>query len=503
MAAPLTKSAPAVTTGPLEDERRRIVARMKTAPLEAISQLVTADIAKALGAASVRLYFKDVFTGEFYSRWFEGMRVREARVQVDPSSVVGYAAMTRGKAFAWKRDSAGERRYAVAFPLIGGGDVLGVLELIHGAPNATPDETRLKVFYDIAAHLSKRLQTILKVTVHTTPYDHLLNGGLLSRGDLQKARDMAQQTGHSVEHILMNGFGVSKEDLGRSLAAHFQCGFVGDVGALDISSELVARFAPGYLRAHAVLPVAREGDTVRAVVVNPRNLTLIDDIGRLVGVEDVSVSVAVREDILKLVEKLLVPAPPPTKAEEPEAAPPPPPPAEEEPEWEPVLQQEEEAFKLVAGDREVVDSAAIRLVNETIQAAIDGGASDVHFEPTGSGGMVIRFRVDGVLHDYKAVNVRCARPVVSRVKIMSKLDIAEHRLPQDGKIRLLDRGGGKVDLRVAIVPTQAGYEDIVLRLLPETKALKLEQLGMEDDQLARFRRVVEQPHGIIDRKSVV
>jgi type II secretory ATPase GspE/PulE/Tfp pilus assembly ATPase PilB-like protein len=145
---------------------------------------------------------------------------------------------------------------------------------------------------------------------------------------------------------------------------------------------------------------------------------------------------------------------------------------------------------------EVDDSEAVRMVNEVIQEAIRRKASDIHLEPTLQGGLLFRFRVDGICHEHRKVQERCARAVVSRIKIMAELDIAEHRLPQDGKIRLRDTEGRKIDLRVAIIPTQGAMEDVVLRLLPEYQALRLPDLSMDPLVLERFQRILDQPHGI-------
>jgi type II secretory ATPase GspE/PulE/Tfp pilus assembly ATPase PilB-like protein len=247
----------------------------------------------------------------------------------------------------------------------------------------------------------------------------------------------------------------------------------------------VRRFSPEFLRTHGVLPIGWKGKEVEVVVTNPHNLTLVDDLARQVGTERLAFLVAVREDILAALDKVLPPAGAATKILR--SAP-----AAEENEWEAVA-VEESGFDLAPA---AIDSKTIRLVNETIQAAADRGASDVHFETTGTGGLVIRFRVDGVCHEYSRIQEACARPVVSRIKIMAQLNIAEHRLPQDGKIRIRDQRGRKTDLRVAVMPTTGGFEDIVLRLLPEYQVLTLDQLGMEPENLERFRKVIEQPHGI-------
>jgi type II secretory ATPase GspE/PulE/Tfp pilus assembly ATPase PilB-like protein len=484
-----TKSGLGITRSQLENGRKRIVAAIKTATLEDLSHKITADLAALLGAGSVRLYLRDPLTEEFYARILQGKRVRELRVQVDPSSVVGYAAMTRKKSFAWKRDAESVKRYVVATPILANGDLAGVLELTHGAKDAVVEEERLKVFYDLALSVGRRLQEILEGTVRATPYDFLLQSGAVTRDILKKAREEAARENCSLEQILLARYGVEKMALGRSLAEHFEVPFTPSPESRPVAPDVIRRFSPEFLRTHAVLPVGWKGDLIEVVIVNPHNLTLIDDIGRLAGSEKLSLSVAVREDILEALDKFLAAAGPAEPAAG-AAAPP------EAAEWE-TVGVDETGYDLAGQPNAQIDSKTIRLVNDTIQAAVDRGASDIHLETTHTGGLEIRFRVDGVCHDHLQIKEACSRPVISRIKIMAQLNIAEHRLPQDGKIRLKDKKGRKTDLRVAIMPTVGGNEDVVLRLLPEYQVLKLDQIAMEQETLDRFKKVIDQPHGIV------
>lgn len=141
------------------------------------------------------------------------------------------------------------------------------------------------------------------------------------------------------------------------------------------------------------------------------------------------------------------------------------------------------------------DAPVIRLVNRLILAASDRNASDIHLEPTGNG-LSVRYRIDGLLQEMETLSVRWVEPVASRVKLMARLDIAEKRLPQDGRIQFPVRGRN-IDLRVATFPTLQG-ESIVLRLLgQETVQLELEHIGLSTQGLAALRAVLKQPHGIV------
>ena len=487
-----TKTGLGITRSQLDAGRKKIAAVLKSAVLEDLYHRVPGEMASLLGAGGIRFFLRDPLTDELYTRAPEGKRVRETRIASDPSSVVGYAAMTRKTSFAWKRDpTLNEKRYVVAVPVLVSGDLAGVMELTHGTKDAVIDEERLKIFNELVLLTGKRLQEILADTVRATPYDYLIQSGLVTADGLRKARDLAAKENRSLEYVLLTKCAIDKVALGRSLAEHFEVPFSPNPGDRPVAPDLLRKFSPEFLRNHAVLPLGWKGDQVEVIVVNPHNLTLVDDISRQLGTEKLALIVAVREDILTALDKLVAPPAPATERREKASAG-----GDDASEWEP-LAAEESGFDLAQNQSQAIDSKTIRLVNDSIQAAVDRGASDIHLETTPTGGLFIRFRVDGIFHDYLQVQEACARPVVSRLKIMAQLNIAEHRLPQDGKNRLKDKRGRKTDLRVAIMPTHAGYEDVVLRLLPEYQVLKLDQVGMEVENLERFRKVIEQPHGVV------
>ena len=141
------------------------------------------------------------------------------------------------------------------------------------------------------------------------------------------------------------------------------------------------------------------------------------------------------------------------------------------------------------------EAPVIRLVNRLIREGVEHRATDIHFEPL-KDALKVRFRIDGVLHDWAMHPRRMHAPVVSRLKLMAKLNIAEHRLPQDGRIRFRV-GGQDLDIRVSTIPTVYG-EGVVLRLLTrESALLSLEKLGMDEDHYRTFTKLLEHPNGII------
>jgi type II secretory ATPase GspE/PulE/Tfp pilus assembly ATPase PilB-like protein len=144
------------------------------------------------------------------------------------------------------------------------------------------------------------------------------------------------------------------------------------------------------------------------------------------------------------------------------------------------------------------DGTVVQLVNKIVLDAHSRGASDIHIEPQpGKKNVRVRLRVDGICQVYPGIPYSYKRAVVSRIKIMSDLDIAERRKPQDGKIRFKKFGGKDIELRVATLPTQGGIEDVVMRILPAGEPMPLDRLGFSKRNRRSFVRAVERPHGLI------
>src|SRR5688572_27551196 len=433
---PAQKTKPAVKAASPETILKKVDALLADAALEELTTTVAGQIAQLVGAAAVRVYLRDALTDELHCMVPTNKGLRELRLPPDATSVVGYSAMTNTRAFAWMGELP-NRRNVVAVPLATDVDLLGVIEIIHAQPNVTFDDAMISGFDSLARAFAARIKAVGTVAVRSTPYDHLMKARYLTQEQLRDARVRASSGGRSVEMELLAS-GIDKAALGKSLADYFRCAFVENPGALPLDAELARRFSSGFLRSNAVLPVALKGRSLEAVVANPRNLTLQDDLSRQCGGASLSLRVGVREEIAAALEKIL---PTPVVAS-PAAAPEPEPVAEietTEPKFQTQGVRDWDLAPSPKDDGNVkIDSSTVRLVNDTIRAAIAAGASDIHWESLDNGGLIIRLRVDGILHDHQAIKEPVARGVVSRLKIMSELDIAEHRLPQDGKIRMKD-----------------------------------------------------------------
>ncbi len=302
----------------------------------------------------------------------------------------------------------------------------------------------------------------------------------LSQERLKKALELQKKRGGRIGALLIRLSFVTEEEVLKALGAQLGLAYLSDPGEID--SELALKLPISYAKKALVLPLRRDNGTILAATSEPLNLSMLDDLSALLGA-DIALCLVPSDKILDRLNRLH--SEDMNKAEE------------------TVQEMEEDDLSFLAAELdeptdllEVTDDAPIiRLVNSLLSQAIRERASDIHIEPFEKE-MVARFRIDGILYNILTIQKRFQASIASRVKIMSNLNIAEKRLPQDGGMRI-KIGGKDVDIRVSIVPTAFG-ERIVLRLLyRESALLPLDQIGFSGDTLTRFNEMIQRPHGIV------
>ena len=306
--------------------------------------------------------------------------------------------------------------------------------------------------------------------------DILKDMGLATDEQIAGALAKQAETRQRLGQILVDDGIVTELDLARALGAKF------GVTYIDLTEVTLDGAASGYIdeklaRRYGVAPVRfLDDNTLLVAMVDPQNLVALQDLEIITGFS-IRPAIASAEDIYGAIAKLYR-----ERAEIDESG----------------LDADE--FKDLEAEptdiREASDEAPIvKLVNSVIAQSVDDGASDIHFEPQAKE-LLVRFRIDGVLHEIMSVPRRMQPAVISRLKIMAELDIAERRVPQDGRIGLIV-GGKPIDMRVASLPTVYG-EKIVMRLLDKSNVLLgLEDLGFSDKALKRFRKSFLKPYGAI------
>ena len=281
--------------------------------------------------------------------------------------------------------------------------------------------------------------------------DLLAATGLVPPDKLALVRGRAQQGGSLSQAILDEGVATS-EGIARSLATRFQLPLV-DLAVNPVDDEAAKQVQLHVLERVVAIPYALDNGTLRVAVADPSNVHAIDEL-RLATRFPLEIGVASREDIEAELRRLVRTS----EAFGARAM------VEEE---LGLVEEEEEADDLEVDDG-ISDAPLVRLVNSVIFQAAEDGASDIHFEPQ-EDSLVVRFRIDGVLQEVQRIPKRMTPGVTTRLKVLAKLDIAERRKPQDGRISLNAAAAGRMlDVRVATLPTVEG-ESVVMRLLDKSK----------------------------------
>ncbi len=310
----------------------------------------------------------------------------------------------------------------------------------------------------------------------------MLREGLLTEHAAGNVEALAA-AGSPLDEALLQAGGVEEEKLLRYLAGEFQVPYV-DLEATPPEKEFLGRFPARILMTHRILPLWQEDGTVTVAINRLFDTTGLDELRMACGLE-IRPALAPSSEIARCISALLG-----VGADTLQSL---------------VSEADEEGVEVVVGDGEedvdlasaAQDASIIKFVNQVLTEAIERRATDVHFEPF-EDVLRVRYRVDGVLQE---ANIppevrRFQLAIVSRLKILSRLDIAEKRLPQDGRIRL-KVFGREVDVRVSVIPMLHG-EAVVLRLLDRgATLLGLEHLGMSAPDRGLFAQVLSLPHGIV------
>ncbi|WP_052667331.1 GspE/PulE family protein [Nitriliruptor alkaliphilus] len=303
----------------------------------------------------------------------------------------------------------------------------------------------------------------------------LIDQGLITQEQLQLAMQEQRDSGRSLGRILVSSGAIAERDLVTALAAQVGMEFV-DLSEADVDPRAVTLVAPALARRHALLPIRFEDGKLVVAMSDPSNVVAMDDI-RTVTNMDIKVVIATRENVLEAIERYSA------MADDIEA-------------MAGDLAGEEDGNEDLASLTAVTEEAPIvKFVNLLISQAVADGASDIHIEP-GEKDLRVRYRIDGVLHEVMRSPKTIQSGVISRLKIMAEVDIAERRIPQDGRIGL-HVGGKAIDLRFSTLPTVFG-EKVVMRILDKTSVmLTLDDLGFLDANERRFQESYTKPYGMI------
>jgi type IV pilus assembly protein PilB len=310
----------------------------------------------------------------------------------------------------------------------------------------------------------------------------LVREKLISLQQLRQAQDEQKRTGQNLGATLAKLGYISDGEITNFLSVQYRVPAV-NLEEYEIDAEVLKLVSRDVCEKHRIIPVSRAGSSLIMAMADPTNLHAIDDIKFLTGF-NVEPVVASETAILAAVERYYSVGP---SYDEVMAG------FDEE---EIDFSADDEEINLLELEKASEDAPVVRLVNMVLLNAIKKGASDIHVEPYEKK-LRIRYRIDGVLIEEMAPPLKLKNAIASRLKIMSQLDIAERRLPQDGRIKLKLGKGREMDFRVSVLPTLWG-EKIVLRLLDKSNLqLDMTKLGFDQGPLDDFQWAIHQPWGMV------
>jgi type II secretory ATPase GspE/PulE/Tfp pilus assembly ATPase PilB-like protein len=328
------------------------------------------------------------------------------------------------------------------------------------------------------------MQKLAHRTIEPRAYDPLIHEGFLRQADLVKAVQESQGGWTDLEGLLIEKYRVPKLVLGKTLSTFFNCSYIPYDERTLVDPQLLNNLSHDYLRKHHWLPLKQQGDILDILIDNPHDLDRGHDIQRAFPGLTIRYALGLRRDIERFLNATIGDTDSGSIADT---------------LGELVNDAHQEQFcDIDPNGIDENDSAIVRLASQIIVEAYRHEASDIHIEPySDRKETAIRFRVDGTCSTYMRIPAIYRRALVSRIKIMSNLDISERRKPQDGKIRFKLNQDREIELRVATLPTAGNNEDVVMRLLTAKEPLPLDAMEFAPATLKMLLEIVEKPHGII------
>ncbi|MGD0210157.1 MAG: type II secretion system ATPase GspE [Desulfomonilia bacterium] len=316
-----------------------------------------------------------------------------------------------------------------------------------------------------------------------TSLEHvLLDMHLLDGESIEKARTIVSERGIPLKEALVLTGALTDHEMVSALSKQWDIPSVQTISELEVDPAILDKLPVNYLRKYTMVPVKLLHDTMVVAVHDPSEQEAFFDISRILHLKDIKRVLAPKQEILGAINRLVE-----MKDESAKDI------------MGDIEEEEDEFLKDLESIQDITametEAPIIRLVNRLMVQAFRERASDIHVEPYPND-VKVRFRVDGILHDVLSLPKRLHPAVVSRIKVMATLNIAEKRLPQDGRIGI-KLGDHSVDLRISTVPTVNG-ERVVMRILDKSSVLMgLEELGYYADDLAIIEHLIKQEHGII------
>jgi len=492
-----------------QDEMDSILSRLKDAERfdDAMWEL-EGELLDVFGSERFTIYQKDANDQEIVS-WYRTSNdaVQEIRLPISPASVAGYCAMSQqplvvddaydsdylesvNSSLQFDHSYDGASGYLteamVVVPIVFNEKLYGVLQVINNVEGgAFPDDTYYKTC-QLADIISEKFRYELRTSVG--PYDSLVQSNRITMEQLDNAETKAKEDKVPVSFALKSMFDVPSEELGESLSNFFQVPFHSYDENYIFQEDLLENLNTSFLASNYWVPLYKDSERATILLADPNDHELIMEIQNIIKSMNYEFHVGLGEDILRYLG-----LDPSGKKQGNTAI----------AELDDLLGDDEagaiteDNASADEGDLDSDDeSKIIQLVNKIIIRAVQEGSSDIHIEPMkGKTPGEVRMRVDGTCRKVFDIPAALMRPVVARIKVLSNMDIAERRKPQDGKMTVKLKGK-PLELRVATLPVISG-ESAVLRILAQGGALPFEALKFSPENGDAIHEMIAHPHGIV------
>jgi type II secretory ATPase GspE/PulE/Tfp pilus assembly ATPase PilB-like protein/GAF domain-containing protein len=466
----------------------------------------------------ITIYAVDEIRNEIYSKVKSGNQINEIRVPISDASISGCVALNKLPAnindvydseelknyhpslnfdSSWDKKTGLRTKSMLVYPLLQGESLMGVMQLVnknHGDRFSDFDERNAN---NISQTLALAFFNQQKVNRQKrTKFGFLVESGIISQEEMNKAIAKARKNRIDIETVLLSDLKLKRKELGKSLELYYSLSYQGFNDSIVLPQSNFSGLNKTYLAKNYWVPLYSDETNAVILMDDPTNKVRVQNIQMIFPKKKLEIKVGLKVDIREFLlsavteDETISGAADEIRTEEMSSL------------LDTLEGESTEVVESLQEDDEVnaiseTDSTIVRLVNKILTDAYDQGISDIHVEPgTGKKPVKVRFRKDGICSIYQEIPFLYKQAIISRIKIMSKLDIAERRMPQDGKIKM-KYGRKEIEFRVATCPTVGGNEDAVLRILAASKPIPLDKMNFSKNNLSLIKDKVTKPYGLI------
>jgi type II secretory ATPase GspE/PulE/Tfp pilus assembly ATPase PilB-like protein len=472
------------------------------------------DILSLFDAEDLTLFAFDTEKKEIFSKVTHIDGIEEVRIPITEQSLAGFCAkylrpvniadaynMAELKAThqslvhdtSYDKRTGFKTKQVLTYPIVADNKYLmGVLQLLNKKSGSRFTRRDEEAVDEIAKALGMAFFNLRKITRKTpTKFDLLVSTSRITQNELDQVIADSRKGMNDLESIFIEKYKIPKIDIGKSFAQFYKCPYIEYSERTIVDVDLLKNLNVDFLKKNHWMPLKRDRTAIEILTDDPGDLDRVQDIKRTFPGLNIRFAVSLRRDISQFLSSATGQSDAGGRKLDENVS---------DILGELVTEAQAEAMEesSAGGGLDENDNAIVRLANQIIADAYRQNASDIHIEPYGEKReTLVRFRVDGECFEYMKIPQSYRRAIVSRLKIMASLDIAERRKPQDGKIKFKLSESKEIELRVATLPTAGYNEDVVMRILAASEPLPLDKMGFSERNLKELKDISERPYGII------